>query len=325
MQKYVLLIILLGVGALIGFFIGVGTDGKKSQPDFSENCTYSYINPLRCLENEPKQKSEYTVFKKQLQERIDEWVQDGIVENVSIQFRDLENGPTMSINEQEEFAPASLLKVPLLFAIYKKSEREPNFLKSEIKVKVNLIDESQVIEPEKSIERGKTYTVEDLVHRMIVYSDNKSKLLLERQLLQGSKEDWHKIILSEMGIKDFTLDSTEDDFITVKNYASLFRILYNASYLNKDSSEKALELLSQSEFEDGIVAGVPDDIEVAHKFGVRNFPNEHLKQLHDCGIVYYPKNHYLLCVMTRGDSVVDLVKVIQEISTQVFQEVESRP
>lgn len=324
-SRYLIVLFVLLAGLIVGFFIGTGNAGQKSQSNVSENCTYTYINPLRCLENGTKQTGEYTAFRKKLQQKIDEWAQSGVVENVSIQFRDLENGPTMSINVQEEFAPASLLKVPLLMAVYRKSEKEPDFLKNKITVNVNLIDDNQAIEPEKSVEKGKTYSIDDLLYKMIVNSDNKSTVLLRQQLRETeTDQEWYITTLSDLGIKDFTLDSTDDDFITVKNYASLFRILYNASYLNRDDSEKALSLLSKVEFDDGIVAGVPKDVQVAHKFGVRDFPNESLNQLHDCGIVYYPKNHYLLCIMTRGDKVVDLVKVIQEISTQVFQEVKSR-
>ena len=49
--------------------------------------------------------------------------------------------------------------------------------------------------------------------------------------------------------------------------------------------------------------------------------NQEIKQLHDCGIVYYPKHPYLLCVMTRGDSFEYLDDTIRDISHLVYQEV----
>lgn len=57
-------------------------------------------------------------------------------------------------------------------------------------------------------------------------------------------------------------------------------------------------MLKDSEFRGGLVAGVPSNIMVAHKFGESKLNNE--KQFHDCGIVYFPKNQYLLCVMSRS-------------------------
>jgi hypothetical protein len=47
-------------------------------------------------------------------------------------------------------------------------------------------------------------------------------------------------------------------------------------------------------------------------------------QLHDCGIVYYPKRPYILCVMTRGEKMDVLPKVIKEISTEVYRNVDEQ-
>ncbi|MDO8560151.1 MAG: serine hydrolase [bacterium] len=57
--------------------------------------------------------------------------------------------------------------------------------------------------------------------------------------------------------------------MSVKDYASFFRILYNASYLNREQSERALGLMTKTRFRDGIIAGVPAGRPVAHKFGER--------------------------------------------------------
>ena len=89
-----------------------------------------------------------------------------------------------------------------------------------------------------------------------------------------------------------------------------------------------METLVNVDFRDGLVAGVPGNIEVAHKFGEREVDSQQT-QLHDCGIVYYPKRPYLLCVMTRGqhtdDGAVDeqkLQAIIKEVSTIVYNYVE---
>lgn len=103
----------------------------------------------------------------------------------------------------------------------------------------------------------------------------------------------------------------------------MFRGIYNGSLLNKENSNKVLEWLSQSKFKDGLVAGVPGSVMIAHKFGERLL-EDNTKQLHDCGIVYYPDNPYLLCVMTHGNDYEKLEKVIQDISKMVYTEVDSR-
>ena len=119
-------------------------------------------------------------------------------------------------------------------------------------------------------------------------------------------------------------DAVSDDFMTVKTYASFFRILYNASYLSPAMSEKALSLLSQITFDKGIVAGVPNNIPVAHKFGERIYTDNQEHQLHDCGIVYHLTDPYLLCVMTRGTDFNVLTSVIKDLSKQVWDEMSVR-
>jgi hypothetical protein len=43
--------------------------------------------------------------------------------------------------------------------------------------------------------------------------------------------------------------------------------LFNASYLNRENSEKVLNLLTKTDFKDGLVAGVNDkNIAISHKF-----------------------------------------------------------
>ena len=87
-------------------------------------------------------------------------------------------------------------------------------------------------------------------------------------------------------------------------------------------SNRALGILSESMFKDGIVAGVPKGTIVAHKFGEQK--NGNVQQLHDCGIVYYKPNPHLLCVMTQGDNIDELKPVIQDVSKKVYEEVKGR-
>ncbi|MDP2815907.1 MAG: serine hydrolase [Rectinemataceae bacterium] len=108
--------------------------------------------------------------------------------------------------------------------------------------------------------------------------------------------------------------------ITARSYANIFRILYNASYLNVKSSNEILDLLSQSKFDKGITAGVPDGTKVAQKFGEANElkDGEEFHILNNCGIVYKPKNPYILCVLIEGKEYGNMEKVMQRIATSSY-------
>jgi hypothetical protein len=61
---------------------------------------------------------------------------------------------------------------------------------------------------------------------------------------------------------------------------------------------------------------IPKEIQVAHKFGV--YESDSYKFLHDCGIVYHPKNPYFLCIMTKDLGMEKSKELIPEISKDVY-------
>lgn len=279
---------------------------------------YKYINPL--LECEPEGVSrgyELKDLERQLSSYIGERSESGEVSHVSVYFRDLNNGPWFGIGERENFSPASLLKVPLMIAYLKYAERDPGVLSKEIEyTQPNMLNVQQNIPPDERMRQGNKYTVDELLRRMIVYSDNDAQGLL----FENMDAEWLRVVYRDLGIEFPTPDRPED-FMNISSYASFFRILFNASYLSKDMSEKAMALLNRTRFSQGIVAGVPSSVPVAHKFGERGMANTNTVQLHDCGVVYHPGRPYLVCIMTRGKDIRTLETVIQSVSKRVYQEI----
>lgn len=164
---------------------------------------------------------------------------------------------------------------------------------------------------------GRKYTVEEFAAYMIRSSDNDAAdivgdLLGERNVMR---------VFEDLGMYWEGVSPTED-FLSLRDYVRLFRVLFNAAYLNEEYSEKALRLLVNTEFSSGLVAGVPPGVSVAHKFGERTFIDKGIRQLHDCGIVYYPGGAYLIGIMTRGKDFAKLTKVIKGLSALVYQEVD---
>lgn len=207
-------------------------------------------------------------------------------------------------------------------AYYKIAERDPDVLTKQIKYSSLFTipnEGEQIVPPEKPIEVGKIYTVDDLIFHAIVYSDNQAVTLLINSLDPKELHDLYNLL----GVDDSILIQ-EDGTLTVKNYSAFLRILFNASYLTAEYSEKALGLLTLTKFNNGLVAGIPSKTLVAHKFGEAGFLDG-LQQLHDCGIIYYPKHPYLLCVMTRGTgSVGQLESAIADVSKFVYDRIDEQ-
>jgi len=308
------------IGGLIGYFVATfnAPIGNASLEFHSGG--YKYINPLyECTNSEFSGEKEFGNLQSRINDLINNYISGNEIVSASVYFRDLNNGPWFGINEKANFSPSSLLKLPVLIAYFKEAESDPTILTRKIKYETDpegIIDQNY--KPANPLEKGKEYEIQDLVSRMIIESDNVALRILEENI---PNEKIDKVTL-DLGIPTATA-STPEDYMNVKDYSSLFRVLFNASYLTKDLSEKALNILTNVEFDRGLRTQVPKDIQIAHKFGERELPGN-ISQLHDCGIVYYPGHPYLICVMTRGRDFSYLESVIQNISGQIYKEVDLR-
>lgn len=315
------------IGFLTGYVIRVDTKqhiSDKFAPEFrSDNGTLT--NPLlECnvgVEFKFKEKESLATSLENLKRK--EIAADKI-DHGSIYFRDLNNGPVFGIDEGEKFAPASLLKIPILIAFLKSSEEDPSLLEKKIRLK-DLKDLSvlpQNFAPEETLDHEKEYTAREFLERMIIYSDNYARAAITSLL----KPEQLEKIFRDLAIPLPDAESSSEDFIDVQSYARFFRILFNASYLSRENSEYALSLLVRVSFSPGLRSGVPENVKMAHKFGERIFKDgkREIKQLHDCGIVYYPGHPYLACIMTRGTDFNKMASFIREVSAQIYEKTKNQ-
>lgn len=323
MQKKTVILIF---GFVVFFALGVITGIFGWRRLTSCKTKLLFINPsLACAPNTGFDKSNPIVLKDKLVSFVDSEKAKDEINEMSIYFRDLNDGPTLGINEDELFISASLLKLPIALTFYRFSEDGmPDILDQKLLYELGKDAGSppaQYFAPLKSAIPGSTYTISELIQNSLVYSDNASIEILKVYLKNiGNGQDFVLGTLKDLGLTEPASLSSSD--ISTRGYASIFRQLYNASYLSNEDSEKVLSILEQSQFKSGIVAGVPTGVKVANKFGERDLTGE--KQLHDCGIVYYPDNPYIVCVMTRGQDYNVLANVIKDVSKMVYDEMNSR-
>jgi len=276
------------------------TERKFTNPLLDCNPNFSYINPV--LED--------AIIKK-----IDELNKKPSIEKVSVYLRFLNNGAWFGINEKEKFIPASLNKVPLMIAVLKFSETQPDILD-----KTFLFDETLGIfnetTPSNTATNQKKYTLMEVVEYMIKHSHNETAELLYN-FINKYDNTFIGQVFFDLGIDAPQQGKTYQ--ITTKDFASFFRVLYNSTYINEKNSETALYYLSETDFNDGIVKGIDDNIIISHKYG--QISDNKLMQLHDCGIVYFPDNNYILCVMVKGYNLKNMTSVIQEVSKTIYTEI----
>ncbi len=303
----------LAIGQYADTFLPGAPKSFRDVTDLSEG--YTFIDPLLfCADRDLT--GQTAAFSQRLESEITAVVnahkESGAIKDASVLYRDLSNGPRITVNNELASAPASLLKVPLALSIHRRAAADPTFLQR--KVMMNIPDQNggEYFAASRKAEPGKEYTIEQLLEFSVVDSDNNATDLLIMQLTEDELRNSYE----DLGIK-VPVDDPSNYTMNVGVYSSFFRILYNASYLSRADSEKFLEQISHSSFTQGIVAGLPSGIVVSHKFGEHQ-AGDGLKQLHDCGIVYRPNNPYLLCVMTQGSDFEKLAGTIADISKTVW-------
>lgn len=290
------------------------------------------IHPL--LDTKDVEFKELKPFEYRLAQLRDRLKAEKKITMMAIYFRDLDNGMAFGVDGQEKFQvanlqlpamheltfqPASLLKLPIMMAILHKHENDPLLLSRGIALKPTKPGEVvTTFPPSKVLVPGREYPLDELLRAMIARSDNDA---LNTLLSTLSEADYLRVY-EDFGLRIPNVRDTNDP-VTVREYATFFRILYNASYLTKEMSQKALEYLADSEFDLGLEAGIPKGLTIAHKFGESGRVGSSERQLHDCGIIYHPFKPYILCVMTRGADMKTQAAAIAEVSRLVYGEVDS--
>ncbi len=317
---------LIFLGALVLLTIGWGAHGfylSKHLIHIPSNGTqvredsnkYKFINPLLYIENSLTVFHELDPLKEKYHELIKDYLEQGLADKVSIYYRDLNSGVWTGVGEDELYVPGSILKVATLIVYLKLAEDDPSVFNQELFYDSRKNDDQYYV-PQEQLENG-NYKVTTLLGHSIVESDNAAHLALsipvEKELV-----DFYKTLRMDM-----PATGPAHDFRSAREISRIFRSLYSSTYLSESYSEQALELMSKTTFTKGLMAGVASGTPVAHKFGEHSvFYLDATKdpdyQLHDCGIVYYPKKPYFLCVMTKGKNFEHLEQVISGLSRLTY-------
>ena len=325
-KSLVIITCLLATNLVTYYFTAKKSDPKKEATDEESNSSlysnngacavkierlsgYDYIKPLLFVDKECEA-DELLPLKQSVTNLITNYKNSGVLNSASVYLKEYSTNNWFSINPEEEYQPGSLLKVPELIAYLKMNELKPGVLDK--KIKYNHIAPTGLKQnfKSKSIALGQEYTIRELLTYMIAYSDNNATAILNSNI----DVTVFRKVFTDLGLK---YPGDGNSTIKPKEYTLFMRTLYNSSYLNKEDSEYATELLGRCNFKEGLVSGIPSSITIAHKFGESGNLSE--QQLHESGIIYLNNNPYVLTVMTKGKEYKKLPEVIKEISSIVYQ------
>lgn len=321
-----LLLAAVGIGV---FHVGSQATSPKAlrESDIpTAQSEYKFIDPLIGLKG-TLNTAKYTVMQQRVVSFISDQQNNDLI-TATVYFRDIHESGGFDTNPSELFTPASLNKVPVMMAYYKIAESDASILSDMLTYTGT--KNSNAIEDIKSavqLTPGASYSVSQLIEHMIRYSDNNAADLLTQHLSDTNHLSDYEGVFNDLGVNSDAIRLFSDT-ITAQQYAIFLRALYNATYLDRTDSERAMKLLSETDFSEGIESGVPNDIPVAQKFGeVRLIDTKGTvlgKELNNCGIIYYPGHPYLLCIMLKGkgNDVKSLETQAAALSRIIFEQVE---
>jgi beta-lactamase class A len=278
---------------------------------------YEFISPLLECNSKLIPPKFFNQLKNNLSSAVESEKNKGNASKISLYYRDLSNGPWFGIDENEKFFSASLLKVPIMMALFKYSENvNPSYLDKKILYKGIESEISSYFFSKETLVLNNEYKISDLMEKMIINSDNKAKDLI----LTDLDMSFYNKVYEDLGIEN-PFFNQNDNKISAREISSFFRILYNSTYLSNYNSEKSLKILSKTNFDKGLKRGI-GNTKIAHKFGERSYIGSVItKQLHDCGIIYIPNKPYILCIMTEGNDFNKLSDSIANISEIAYKEI----
>jgi len=313
-------------GSLLGTAYEISTEEALSE----KSGEFRFIRPSP----EPRRSDngrmvrELKPFRYKVDAFIKRKIKSGDASEVSVYFRDLRGGHRFGIRENETFSSENLLKLPLMIAYLKWAETNSFALRKTITAVPAPDGQGGLVSPTPltTLETGRAYTVDDLIIRMIAHNDDDAHALL---LVNLPPEYLDRIF------KDIYVNydpAKKGDAVPFSANAPFYRVLYDASYLSREMSEKALHYLSLSTFKNGVIAGIPQNVDCAVKFGERTMPIDHngaqgdreMKQLQEFGIIYHKERPYLMGVMARGEDGEKLTNVIRDITTLMYDEVDNQ-
>jgi beta-lactamase class A len=239
-------------------------------------------------------------------------IQDRVAKSgadVGIAFETLDGRLSWFSRGDDVFHAASTMKIPVMIELFKQAREGKLQLSDALPVKNefhSFVDGSVfTLKPEDDSETdlykavGQTRTLNQLCDLMVTVSSNfATNLLIQKLGIDNIRATVTSLHADGMDIKrgvedQKAFDKGLNNTTTARGLATLLLAIANGKAVDPDASAKMVEILERQKFNEGIPAGVPANIRVAHKTG------EITKIHHDAGIVY-AERPFVIVVLVRG-------------------------
>jgi len=228
---------------------------------------------------------------------------------IAVAFRTLDGRSELLIEPDVAFHAASTMKVPVMIELFKQADagklslQDPLLVRNEFHsiVDNSLFALSSGADSDKAVYAadGRTLTLAQLCEAMITVSSNfAANLLIEKLGVENIRNTVTQLGAEGMqvlrGVEDQkAFDKGLNNSTTARGLMVLFERIGSGTAVGRKPDAAMVDILKRQKFNDGIPAGLPKNVAVAHKTG--NITRIH----HDAGIVF-AKRPYVLVILVRG-------------------------
>jgi beta-lactamase class A len=235
-------------------------------------------------------------LRKKIVDRLDDNLGD-----FAVVVKDLQTGRGVSINAEWTYYTASMFKVYVMLEVM--HQEALGNLKLTDEVTITPYYDAQSVGPRLTA-LCQRLTIRQALEAMMGRSDNSVAVLLQDLVGSGNIN----ASMVSLGLKNSHFLS-EDLPTSATDLAKVLEGIGRGQAVSKSASEEMVRLLSLEQFDNGLRAGTPAGLRLAHKTG------NYLGVTHDAGIVYGPSGPYVIVVMSNGANASGVTK---DIAAMVF-------
>jgi beta-lactamase class A len=258
---------------------------------------FVFVTRINSIYNKYELKvEEFKKLEQSLQEYVNSLTQNN--SEISLYIKDLSTEYEIKINSDKEIPSASLVKIPIMAAVYELAEKGDLSLNEKLTYKKKYrCGGSGII---KRSRYGTKFTIRELVELMITLSDNvATHMLIDRIGIKNLNKIFKELGLKNTNIDRFVMDLQARDkgienYTTAEDIGLLLEKIYRGKLVSKEASVEMLLIMLKQRISDRIPKKLPTQVAVAHKTGL-------MKDVcHDAGIVYTNNGDFIICVLTHN-------------------------
>lgn len=224
-------------------------------------------------------------------------------ESWAIWVEDLENDFIWSYQDKKIFPAASLIKLPAITTLYQLIEQKKYQLDQEM-----ILTKEDIRGGAGSLNSqpiGTKLTLEELARLCLNQSDNTAFAMVKR-LLTNQTISRNTFSLGLINT------SLEENTTTAQDMALFFKLLYQGELLNQEFTNKLINHLTDTAFENQIPQGVPQGIKVAHKVDIE------IDSLADAGLILVPQRPIILVFLTKSLNQTEVEKTMVDLTREIY-------